>query len=308
MDTRIRPGILAQAGHSGSENAQLVLRPHADYRYIGFGGTRTIIIGRHRAAIEIMEKHGADISDRPNSVAAGDTLSGGMRILLIKSGDKFKKLRKALQSHLQPKSIASYHPVLTQSARQHMFDIIEEHNATSKGTSSFVSTRHQDHARRYAAAVVMALAYGKVPHSYEDPEVQAVNRCLTRLGYAMRPGAWKVDVLPFLKYIPGYLNELKVGHEEELGLFKSQLQEVREKMVRIVALHCHQVLNISNSLGEKRFQPLLVNTLLKRNQCWDYPMMRPRISPGVCSVQAQTPPLAQLGVFLIIDFAQRSEL
>ncbi|KAJ3934183.1 MAG: cytochrome P450 [Lentinula lateritia] len=199
---------------------------------LSFGGTRTIIIGRHRAAIEIMEKHGADISDRPNSVAAGDTLSGGMRILLIKSGDKFKKLRKALQSHLQPKSIASYHPVLTQSARQHMFDIIEEHNATSKGTSSFVSTRHQDHARRYAAAVVMALAYGKVPHSYEDPEVQAVNRCLTRLGYAMRPGAWKVDVLPFLKYIPGYLNELKVGHEEELGLFKSQLQEVREKMSR----------------------------------------------------------------------------
>ncbi|KAJ4494420.1 cytochrome P450 [Lentinula lateritia] len=199
---------------------------------LSFGGTRTIIIGRHRAAIEIMEKHGADISDRPNSVAAGDTLSGGMRILLIKSGDKFKKLRKALQSHLQPKSIASYHPVLTQSARQHMFDIIEEHNATSKGTSSFVSTRHQDHARRYAAAVVMALAYGKVPHSYEDPEVQAVNRCLTRLGYAMRPGAWKVDVLPFLKYIPGYLNELKVGHEEELGLFKSQLQEVREKMAR----------------------------------------------------------------------------
>ncbi|KAJ3812998.1 cytochrome P450 [Lentinula aff. lateritia] len=198
----------------------------------GFGGTRTIIIGRHRAAIEIMEKHGADISDRPNSVAAGDTLSGGMRILLIKSGDKFKKLRKALQSHLQPKSIASYHPVLTQSARQHMFDIIEEYNTTSKGISSFVSTRHQDHARRYAAAVVMALAYGKVPHSYEDPEVQAVNRCLTRLGYAMRPGAWKVDVLPFLKYIPGYLNELKVGHKEELGLFKSQLQEVREKMAR----------------------------------------------------------------------------
>ncbi|KAJ3991791.1 cytochrome P450 [Lentinula boryana] len=198
----------------------------------GFGGTTTIIIGRHQAAVEIMEKHGADLSDRPISVAAGETLSGGMRILLMKSGGTFKKLRKALQSHLQPKSVASYHPVLTQTARQHMFDIIEEHNATSSGTSSFVSTHHQDHARRYAAAVVMALAYGKVPHSFEDPEVQAVNRCLTRLGYAMRPGAWKVDVVPFLKYIPGYLNELKAGHKEELGLFKSQLQEVREKMHR----------------------------------------------------------------------------
>jgi len=113
-----------------------------------------------------------------------------------------------------------------------MFDIIDEHNAKSSTTKSFTSTRHQDHARRYAAAVVMALAYGKVPLSYEDPEVQAVNRCLTRLGYAMRPGAWKVDIFPFLKYIPGYLNELKIGHREELGLFKGQLQEVREKIAR----------------------------------------------------------------------------
>lgn len=178
-----------------------------------------------------MEKHGADLTDRPTSIAAGETLSGGMRILLIRSGENFKKLRKALQSHLQPKSVASYHPVLTQTARQHMFDIINEHNTTSSGSKSFVSSRHQDHARRYAAAVVMALAYGKVPISYEDPEVQAVNRCLTRLGYAMRPGAWKVDIFPFLKYIPGYLNELKAGHREELALFKGQLQEVREKMV-----------------------------------------------------------------------------
>lgn len=45
----------------------------------------------------------------------------------------------------------------------------------------------------------MALAYGKNPKSYEDPEVMAVNRCLTRLGVTLRPGVWKVDVYPFLR-------------------------------------------------------------------------------------------------------------
>lgn len=52
----------------------------------------------------------------------------------------------------------------------------------------------------YAAAVVMALAYGKIPESFDDPIVQAVNRCLTRLGFAMRPGIWRVDAYPFLRY------------------------------------------------------------------------------------------------------------
>jgi hypothetical protein len=45
----------------------------------------------------------------------------------------------------------------------------------------------------------MQLAYGKYPQCFEDPDVQAVNRCLTRLGVHMRPGLWKVDVFPFLR-------------------------------------------------------------------------------------------------------------
>ena len=45
----------------------------------------------------------------------------------------------------------------------------------------------------------MALAYGKNPKSYEDPDILAVNRCLTRLGNTLRPGVWKVDVFPFLR-------------------------------------------------------------------------------------------------------------
>jgi hypothetical protein len=47
----------------------------------------------------------------------------------------------------------------------------------------------------------MALAYGESVNSYDDPLVQSVIRCLTRMGNAARPGYWKVDAFPFLKYI-----------------------------------------------------------------------------------------------------------
>lgn len=142
------------------------------------------------------------------------------------------------------------------NARQHILDIIDKPD------------KHQEHAKkfvtrfmfinpcllrrfllfRYSASVVMALAYGKNPKSYEDPDILAVNRCLERLGNALRPGVWKVDVFPFLRlesvyqlrnvaphlirrYIPGYLTELHEGHAEELTLFKQQLQDVRSSMV-----------------------------------------------------------------------------
>lgn len=47
-----------------------------------------------QAAIDLMEKEGASLADRPISIAAGETLSGGMRTLLTPVGDRFRKQRK----------------------------------------------------------------------------------------------------------------------------------------------------------------------------------------------------------------------
>ena len=93
----------------------------------------------------------------------------------------------------------------------------------------------------------MALAYGKPTGGYDDPNVVAVIRCLGRLGVAIRPGVWKVDFYPWLRYdsiphlihatyvsryVPGYLKELQDGHAEELALFRKHLEDVRQQIVR----------------------------------------------------------------------------
>ncbi|KAF8060686.1 cytochrome P450 [Lyophyllum atratum] len=179
-----------------------------------------IVVGRYQAAVDIMEREGASLADRPTSISAGETLSGGMRVLLTPAGERFKKMRKALHAHLSPKVVQSYGPVLMRSAKQHILDILDNPDI------------HQEHAKRYSASVVMAIAYGKSPGAHDDPDVIAVNRCLVRLGITLRPGVWKVDVYPFLRYIPGYLDELKEGHKEELALFKKHLEVVKAQLER----------------------------------------------------------------------------
>jgi cytochrome P450 len=39
-------------------------------------------------------------------------------------------------------------------------------------------------------------------------------------------------LIPVLRYIPGYLHDLQEGHDEELKLFTSQLNHVRQKIER----------------------------------------------------------------------------
>ena len=78
-----------------------------------------VVIGRYKAAIDIMEKEGASLADRPRSVAGGEIVAGNMRIAMI-SGDRHRRLRKhgstrpSIRSLLTP-SVGSF--ILTSSPK-----------------------------------------------------------------------------------------------------------------------------------------------------------------------------------------------
>ncbi len=58
------------------------------------GSKVAVIIGRRQAAVDIMEKEGAALVDRPSWTAASEMVSGGMRLLLLQCGERLKKFRK----------------------------------------------------------------------------------------------------------------------------------------------------------------------------------------------------------------------
>lgn len=54
--------------------------------------------------------------------------------------------------------------------------------------------------------------------------------------HAMRPGAFLVDRIPLLKYVPGYGRQLKQYHKFEMQLYCDQMDRVRLEMVRLNSL------------------------------------------------------------------------
>ncbi|KAG1798591.1 cytochrome P450 [Suillus plorans] len=178
-----------------------------------------VVIGRHQAAVDIMEKEGANLADRPRSIAAQETLTGGLGVLPQGSGERLRRLRRVLHAGLQTKVAEAYEPMQTRHAKNVVLDVLND------------PKNHQGHAMRYSASVVMSLTYGKItPTSYADPEVVAINKALARFGQAIQPGAYLVDTYPILRFIPGYLSQLKAWHKEEHALYDRQLDAVRTQM------------------------------------------------------------------------------
>lgn len=137
--------------------------------------------------------------------------------------DENSHLNRALHALVQPKVAASYESIQTQHAHNVILDILAD------------PSRHQFHAQRYAASVIMSITYGKqTPTSYTDPEVIAIRQCITRMGKTTVPGACLVDSFPILRYFPGYTSELRRWREEERGLFEGMVQQTKGRIVSLI--------------------------------------------------------------------------
>lgn len=118
-----------------------------------------IIIGRHQVrlfrdlslslyslaqeSVDIMEKEGGLLADRPRVVAAGEIMSRGLRMILSPAGEQFRRLRRlrsylflaigfvdviwfrAAHTHLQAKAAESYAPIQMDAARDVILDILD---------------------------------------------------------------------------------------------------------------------------------------------------------------------------------------
>ncbi|KAI9573127.1 cytochrome P450 [Boletus coccyginus] len=183
------------------------------------GSEVAIVIARVDAATEIMEKEGSALADRPPKISADELLSGGNRITLIRNGERFRRFRRAIHTHLQVKAVEMYKDTQFEQARTFILDILND------------PKNYQKHANRYSASVILRITYGKSGlTSVNDPDFVGVGQAIAHFIEVMRPGAYLVDRFSWLKYIPGYGRRLRKYYESDLKFYKGQLKRVERAM------------------------------------------------------------------------------
>ncbi|KAG1863418.1 cytochrome P450 [Suillus tomentosus] len=183
------------------------------------GSKVIIVIGSVEAAEDIMEKEGASLVDRPRSIAAGEMLSNGMSLTMAGAGERFRRLRKAIHPHLQPKAAEEYQDMLRENAMDFILDVLND------------PTNHEKHAQRFASSIVLRVTYGKsAPTAIDNPEFVRLCRVVDNFQSVIRPGAYLVDRVPLLRYLPGYGKQIYKWHNEELELFRYHLSRVKSEV------------------------------------------------------------------------------
>ncbi|KAG1833013.1 cytochrome P450 [Suillus variegatus] len=183
------------------------------------GSKVIIVIGSVEAAEDIMEKEGASLVDRPRSIAAGEMLSNGMSLTMAGAGERFRRLRKAIHPHLQPKAAEAYQDMLRENAMDFILDVLND------------PTNYEKHAQRFASSIVLRVTYGKSAlTAIANPEFVRLCRVVDNFQSVIRPGAYLVDRVPLLRYLPGYGKQIYKWHNEELELFRYHLSRVKSEV------------------------------------------------------------------------------
>ncbi|KAH7889001.1 cytochrome P450 [Phlebopus sp. FC_14] len=154
-------------------------------------GTQTIILNSAKTTSDILDKQSAICSNRPHLVMADDLIGWDKGFLFMQYGERFRQTRKFFHHHLGTRtSLAAFSSVEEEETRRFLMNVL-------KSPEDLL-----DHIRKTAGSIILKISYGYSVQESNDPLVKLANDAMENISMVATPGAFLVDILPILQYLP----------------------------------------------------------------------------------------------------------
>ncbi|KAL2890628.1 O-methylsterigmatocystin oxidoreductase [Ceratocystis lukuohia] len=202
-------------------------------------GQPIIVLNSVTAAVDLLDKRGANFSDRPRFILF-EEMGWGRILSFLPWGPKFRQHRKMLQRSFQKSSIIGYRSLQESEAAILL--------------RSFVSSPStwENSLRRYATAIVLRAGFGIPLLSKDSPWITIAEDASYALGHGGAPGGTPVDFFPFLRFLPSMFHDrsLKFAHD-----WRWAIKKIHDAPFAAVT-----------ALAPGERQPSLITTLLAQRQ------------------------------------------
>ncbi|KAI1759439.1 putative cytochrome P450 oxidoreductase OrdA-like protein [Hypoxylon sp. FL1150] len=201
-------------------------------------GQTMVILNDARLALELMEKRSAIHSSRPQQKFAGEIIGWENAVGITPYNDRFRTHRKNMGRIIGSKATASQFDTLQEAEVGHfLLHLLDNPEGLL------------DHIRREAGAVILKIVYGYTVESHrDDPFIDMATRAMDHLSEACVPGAFMVDIFPFLNRLPEWFPGAGF---KKIGLqWRAELTEMAERPRNFVKHQMAQGKNQDSFLGQ----------------------------------------------------------
>lgn len=177
--------------------------------YLNVLGQPIIVLHSLKAAFELLDRRANNYSDRPRYIVAHDILCGGLFLPYMSCGDllvvrsfplnpgtyrfarSWRRFRRASQEVLKKIVVRDYYPVYCKEAILLAAAMLESPDASDK------------HIQRSSASATLSIIYDYPTLENEhDKNLIGIRTFVDRISVATTPGAYLVEMLPWMIHIP----------------------------------------------------------------------------------------------------------
>ncbi|TFK41770.1 cytochrome P450 [Crucibulum laeve] len=183
--------------------------------HLDVGGSTLIVINSAKIAIDLLEKRSSIYSDRPDFPMLVDLMGYGWMMSAMHYGEPWKERRRLLQRHFHPSNADVHESKEVEFTHKFLVRLLDS------------PERFLGHIRHMAGGVTLSLAFGLDIDPDDDPYVKLAAEAVGTLTEAAIPGAFFVDVFPFLKYMPSSLPG--AGFQKKAQVWRKQMETFHEE-------------------------------------------------------------------------------
>ncbi|KAH9941412.1 cytochrome P450 [Amylocystis lapponica] len=186
---------------------------NSDLIYLNLCGTSVIVVNSIQAACDLFEHKSAIYSGRPYMTMLSELMGFEWHFGFLDYGHQWKERRRAFYKSFNPSATAANRPIVL----RHVQDLLRRLLDTPQ--------EYESHISHMAGAIILEVTYGLDIKPKNDPFIETAERASHALCAAANSGAYLVDSIPILKYLPSWFPG---------AMFKRQAREWRKLALAMV--------------------------------------------------------------------------
>ncbi|KAL1742443.1 cytochrome P450 [Schizophyllum fasciatum] len=167
---------------------------NTDILHLDAAGTSIVVLDTYEACCELLDKRARFYSDRPAFPMTIDLLGMDFNFAFLPYGEKWRARRRLAHEALHAKASLAYHPLSLESTHAFLRAMLDA------GEDDL-----EAELRLMAGHLILAAAYGVNVQTKDDPHVVDADSLLRMLTDSAVPGAFLVNSIPVLKYVPEWM-------------------------------------------------------------------------------------------------------
>ncbi|KAF5372098.1 hypothetical protein D9758_005093 [Tetrapyrgos nigripes] len=214
-------------------------RDYGPMVYLNMAGQPMVILNTRKAVEDLFNQRTSKYSARPHYIVA-NIITGGFSFVLMSGGERWRKMRRACDNALGLKNAVNYHSIQRNEAVFTAYSLLGEPD------------NWRSHVERTSSSVALSMMYDSpLIQSLQDPSLLWMNRYVENVATTLMPGAFLVEVLPFLQHLPRLLSKWRRDAEKSFEEYNMHFGKRFQNIKKQVKFDC-KVLHRQASGQEQR--------------------------------------------------------